>query len=676
MTSMSRLAQQRPSLWCSSKAKRVLDIVLSSVVLVTAAPLMLLIALAIRATSPGPVLFRQWRSGLNERQFQLLKFRTMENRFECSGPAVTRRGDIRITPLGKWLRRWKLDELPQLVNVLRGEMSIVGPRPDLDQFWRQANELERQILALKPGLTGAATLAFADEEELLAQVPESELLGFYIRDVLSRKARLDCEYAAQANFWTDCGLVIKTIAAIFLPSRTQHREEKSVQGKRRNRKYEMTQAVNDGAHDQERMRILFITPYFPPEIGAPQTRIYEQALRLQSKGHTVSVLTTFPNYPSGVVPKEWKGLLFWKGSDRGVGVYRFWTYATPNSGFFRRILSQLSFSLLACIAALRLPPADVIIVESPPLFNGIAAMIVSWLKRAPYLFHVSDLWPETAIQLGILKNPILIWLSRRIELLSYRRAVLVLAVTEGIRESIAADVGPAKVVRLPNAVDTDFFRPGIDDVDLRKSLGLSMKKFLVLYAGTLGLGQQLDAALESAAVFQNEESNVHFVFAGDGAEKERLRRKAIELKLSNVSFAAPYSKACMPQLLNAADCVLVSLRDVPIFRAALPTKLFEAMACARPVVLAATGEAEAVVRESASGLCARPGDPQSIHDAIHKLQLRPDEAQAMGRRGREYMLAHFSRERRVEQLLTLLRRFVPQAVSVGKSQAEGRIKVA
>jgi colanic acid biosynthesis glycosyl transferase WcaI len=438
----------------------------------------------------------------------------------------------------------------------------------------------------------------------------------------------------------------------------------------------MQQTMDGRGHDKNGIRILFITPYFPPEIGAPQTRIYEQAVRLRSKGHTVSVLTTFPNYPSGIVPKEWKRLLFWKGSEQGVGVYRFWTYATPNSGFFRRIASQLSFALLACIAALRLPPADVIIVESPPLFNGIAANVVGWVKRAPYVFHVSDLWPETAIQLGVLKNPILIWLSKRIEVLSYRRAAMVLAVTGGIRRSIAEEVGPAKVVMLPNAVDTDFFRPGVDGIDLRKSLGISEEKFLVLYAGTLGLGQQLDATLESAALFQNEDSDVHFVFAGDGAEKETLQRKATEMRLSNVSFVAPYSKTCMPQLLKTADCVLVSLRDVPILRAALPTKLFEAMACARPVVLAAAGEAEAVVRESASGCCARPGNPQSIHDAILKVQLHPDEAEDMGRRGREYMLANFSRERRVEELLMLLRRFAPQVIPAGMSPAEGRVKGA
>jgi len=214
------------------------------------------------------------------------------------------------------------------------------------------------------------------------------------------------------------------------------------------------------------------------------------------------------------------------------------------------------------------------------------------------------------------------------------------------------------VMILRNAVDTEFFRPGLDVTDLRRELNISHDCFLVLHAGTIGASQQLDATLETAAMFQADGSNVRFIFAGDGAERETLSRKALAMQLYNVSFIAPYPKSRMPQLLNAADCVLVSLKDLPIFRAALPTKLFEAMACARPVVLAATGEAESVVSEAAAGCCARPGDPKSIHDAILKLQRQPDDAKSMGRRGREYMLTNFSRERRVDELLMVLHRVV------------------
>lgn len=201
-----------------------LDIMLAALALLVTAPLMFLIALGIRASSHGPVLFRQWRWGLNQHRFQLLKFRTMDNTLAEPDPGVTRIGDIRVTRLGKWLRSWKLDELPQLINVLRGEMSIVGPRPDLEQFWRQATETERQVLAVKPGLTGAATLAFTNEEELLGQIPEGEIVGFYVRYLLPRKARLDSEYAAQASFLSDCRVVLKTVASVFSAPQIRNRQ--------------------------------------------------------------------------------------------------------------------------------------------------------------------------------------------------------------------------------------------------------------------------------------------------------------------------------------------------------------------------------------------------------------------------------------------------------------------
>lgn len=219
MVLAQRLEKQLASPWCGSRRKRIFDIVVATVALLVAAPLMLLIALAVRSTSSGPVVFRQRRCGLNARPFELLKFRTMCHVANTeSGPRLTRSGDRRITPVGKWLRKWKLDELPQLINVLRGEMSIVGPRPDLEQFWREVTDVERRALAVKPGLTGAATLASTNEEELLARVPQAELLGFYLRDLLPHKARLDCQYAAQANFLSDCRVLLKTGILLFCAS--------------------------------------------------------------------------------------------------------------------------------------------------------------------------------------------------------------------------------------------------------------------------------------------------------------------------------------------------------------------------------------------------------------------------------------------------------------------------
>ena len=405
------------------------------------------------------------------------------------------------------------------------------------------------------------------------------------------------------------------------------------------------------------MRILFLTPYFPPEVGAPQTRIYELALRLRKLGHEVLVLTTFPNYPSGVVPPQWRRKLTWKGTDQGIAIHRIWSYATPNKGFYRRICSQLSFAILSALAGLFLPRPDVVVVESPPLFDGFAGLFLRWFRRTPYIFNVADLWPETAIQLGMLRNPWLIRLSKKMELMFYRHAASVLAVTAGIRDAIVNDgIDPSKVLLFQNAVDTTFFHNS-GNRDMRHELHLLPDQFMVLYAGTLGLAHDLETVLECAAIFQvKKDSQVQFVLAGDGAEKDKLQARARRMGLENLRFVGSYPKIRMPQLLNAADCVLVSLRGVEIFRYALPTKMFEAMASEKPVVLAATGEAQELILRARAGRCAIPGDANSLFEAIQSLRSDPELARQMGQQGRQYVLSHFSRDQRALQFDDLLRR--------------------
>jgi putative colanic acid biosynthesis glycosyltransferase WcaI len=414
------------------------------------------------------------------------------------------------------------------------------------------------------------------------------------------------------------------------------------------------------------MRVLFLTPYYPPELGAPQARIYELALRLEKLGHEVSVLTTFPNYPSGIVPQEWRGKFFWHGIDQGIRVYRIWSFATPNKGFYKRILSQLSFTVLAALAGALLPSVDVIVVESPPLFDGFAGMFLSAVKRAPYVFNVADLWPDAAIEMGMLNNPTLIRLAKAMELFFYRHAALILAVTAGVRQAIVGKgIAAGKVALFRNAVDARFFSPRPGTSEVRRQCGVAESDFVVMYAGTLGLGQQLDAIIDAAGIFQQEgDRAVKFLLFGDGAERETLEHKAQQLRLENLRFLGLQPKARMPELLSAADCVLVSIRDVPALHSALPTKMFEAMACARPVVLVARGEAAEVLSEAGAGVCALPGNPASIRDAIRQVRQDPGKACVMGQRGREYAALHFNRDQRAHELSEMLEKLLPATAKV------------
>lgn len=203
--------------WCNSPAKRTFDLACGSALLLVALPIMVVAAILIKVRTPGPVWFRHRRLGKDGGEIEILKFRTMTHAATDSGPGVTRQGDQRVTPLGRVLRKWKIDELPQLVNVLRGEMSMVGPRPDNAKYLERMGEDGRRLLALKPGLTSPATLAFRHEEQLLARVPEEQLESFYCSEVLPEKVRLELEYGAKASFAGDIELLLRTAGAVLLP---------------------------------------------------------------------------------------------------------------------------------------------------------------------------------------------------------------------------------------------------------------------------------------------------------------------------------------------------------------------------------------------------------------------------------------------------------------------------
>jgi len=199
------------SAWNFSLGKRILDAVFSGAGLVLVLPLMAVIAIAVRMTSPGPVLFRQRRVGKDGKLFEILKFRTMVHRAQGAGLGVTRKGDSRVTAMGRVLRRVKLDELPQLFNVLRGDMSLVGPRPDLPEFCQAVRPEQQRVFTLRPGLTGWATLHFRDEEKLLAVVPEEQTASYYVDHILSQKAQLDLDYAQRSTLFGDLNIVLRTL---------------------------------------------------------------------------------------------------------------------------------------------------------------------------------------------------------------------------------------------------------------------------------------------------------------------------------------------------------------------------------------------------------------------------------------------------------------------------------
>jgi colanic acid biosynthesis glycosyl transferase WcaI len=389
--------------------------------------------------------------------------------------------------------------------------------------------------------------------------------------------------------------------------------------------------------------ILFITPYYPPEKGAAPIRVSETATRLVKRGHRVTVLTTVPNYPTGIVPPEYRGRVIQEEMRDGVRVVRVWSYVTPNKGFLRRILAQLSFGcLVPLIGGKEIDNPDVIIVESHPLFNAIAGRMLAWSKHCPFIFMVSDLWPEAAIQLGILRNRMLIRIAEWLEWSTYERASFVWVVTEGIRTRLIERGLPAEhIFLLTNGVDTAQFHP-LPQTQARAILGWD-DRFTVLYAGTHGPTHGLLTLLDAAEQLRDCK-DIHFILAGDGPEKADLLSQAKERNLANVTFlnAQPHDR--VPLLLAAADVCVVHMRKLPLFKGNLPLKMFDAMACGRPIVLGMEGEARQLVEhEARAAIYVEPENSNEFATAIIYLREHPEVCELLGKRGRAFVERHFDR---------------------------------
>jgi len=443
--------------------------------------------------------------------------------------------------------------------------------------------------------------------------------------------------------------------------------------------FNFNQELNWGC--EEMAHILFISPYYPPENGAAAVCVGETATRLVKHGHQVTVLTTFPNYPTGVVPSEYRGRTLQREILDGVQVVRVWSYVSPNKGFLRRILAHFSFALLApLLGGKETGQPDIIIAQSPPLFDAIAVRMLAWLKGCPFIFMVSDLWPESAVQLGVLRNRILIRLAEWLEWSTYQCASTVWVVTEGIKNTlIQRGLSPERIFFLTNGVDTMKFRP-LPQAQARNELGWDDNRFTVIYVGTHGLSHGLTTVLEAAEQLRNN-LDIHFMLVGDGAEKTELVARAQRCNLKNVTFLDPQPHNLVPLFLAAADVCLVHVRKIPLFTGMLPIKMLEAMACARPILLAVDGEARRLAeREAGAAIYAEPENASALVSAILSLREQPELAKALGQRGRVLAEERFDYDKLVAvldaQIVMLLKKKNPENASatvdlVGTSAENG-----
>jgi colanic acid biosynthesis glycosyl transferase WcaI len=403
------------------------------------------------------------------------------------------------------------------------------------------------------------------------------------------------------------------------------------------------------------LKILFLSQYFPPEPGAPAARVSELARAWVRQGHDVTVLTGFPNHPTGVVPEAYRGSWGRHESWEGVKVHRTWIYAAPNAGTFRRSLAYGSYAASALLRALldELRP-DVLIATSPQILGAAAGMVAAKARGVPFVLEVRDLWPDSIVAVGALpeKHPVVKAL-RVVERSLYAAADHIVVVTESFVEELAGRGVPrSRLSVVENGVDLQRFEPAVRETALRAELGWE-GDFVAVYAGTHGMAHGLDAVLDVAKAMAAEK-DVKFLFVGEGAERKRLAARVADEGLANVRMLGALPRERMPEVYATADLCLVPLRKSELFTTVLPSKLFEIFGMARPVLLSVDGEARRLVERSGGGRFVPPEDVTAMVEGIRSMKQDRAATAAMGIRAREFVREHYDRERLAERYLKVL----------------------
>jgi glycosyltransferase involved in cell wall biosynthesis len=396
-------------------------------------------------------------------------------------------------------------------------------------------------------------------------------------------------------------------------------------------------------------------------MGAPAARVSELARRWVQLGHQVTVLTSFPNHPTGVIPPEYRGKILERETWNGVDVVRVFIYAAPNKGTFLRSLSYFSFFLSSSLMGPFLTPRpDVVIATSPQFLTTLSGYVNSRLKRRPLIVEIRDLWPDSIVAVGAMKasHPV-IGLLRRLERFIYRSSHRIVVVTRRFaQEIIARGIPEDRLKIVTNGVDLDMFRPLPHRPEVRRKLGVE-GSFVSVYVGTIGMAHGIETILQVADKARSEYPDLLFLLVGEGARRKEVQAEAERMGLDNVRFLGQRPRSEMPEILGAADAALVPLRDNPLFRTVLPSKMFEAMGAGIPVILGVEGESKERLEEAGAGIAVKPESADALLDAVLRLRNDPELARELGRSARSAAEREYDRNRLAEEYAEWLDRVVP-----------------
>lgn len=364
------------------------------------------------------------------------------------------------------------------------------------------------------------------------------------------------------------------------------------------------------------MKILFLTDNFPPEVNAPATRTYEHCKIWREIGHNITVVTCVPNFPKGKVYKGYNNSLYTKEIIDGIKVIRVWSYITANKGFVKRSLDQFSFAISSFFAGLFLGKFDYIIATSPQFFTSWSGFLLSKTKRTPWIFEVRDMWPEGIIFLS--RDSKLYKILEKIELFLYRDAHKIVVVTEAFKKSILdrVKIDSNKIEVIYNGSNNSKFIQKSKNRQLLKELNLEFK-FIVGYAGTFGISHSLEFIFKEISKVKN--SDIHFLFLGDGAMRENMYKWVKEYNLSNVTILKSVPRDLVIEYLSIFDIGLVPLAKNDAYLKVIPSKVFELSAMGKPILLGVEGEIKTILEKYNAGIAYTPEDSKSFQKALDSL---------------------------------------------------------
>ena len=398
------------------------------------------------------------------------------------------------------------------------------------------------------------------------------------------------------------------------------------------------------------MRILLIHQAFCGTADPGGTRHYELAERLVAAGHCFCVVTSPYSYLTGQRKSQ-------QSTIPGIEVQYAPTLPGLHRSYLRRVFVFLSFTITSVFVALRSEAPDVVVGTSPPIFQALAAWMIAALRRRPFLLEIRDLWPEFAINLGLLRNRWWISLARGVERFLNRRAHHIVVNSPGYRDYLLKrGISEAKITVIANGADVTRFNPDDRGDSFRREHRFD-GKFVVLYAGATGFANNLDCLLQAAAEL-GDYREILFVIVGDGKELPHLRHETESLRLENLRFIPAQPKQRMPEVLAAADVCVAILRNIPMFRLTYPNKVFDYMSAGRPTIVAIDGAIREVIEASGGGKFVQPGDPCALAQAILELCNSPELRTRMGINARAYVSAHFNRDTQAREFAALLQDIV------------------